>query len=1296
MAYANWAALVAAESTANYAVVKSDQRSQWAMLAIHGDQLERLTTDIVTDVANANRYTRYALNLHDTTVPADNQRMRIIATNFDEPQCVAIQNNASYTLAVHAISDVAELPGDLGKIRIRGVDGTRQTRLTEILTDAGFAVVNKCEEGVATLGERGDALDPNNIVNKNRNTAGVNMELDLTFRKTLVTNPADLSSPKSALYTTFINALAAYFATYNKYNRWADLAAIEVEGTDYDIETVTNSSRWTHIAIHGGGMELMTTSLARAVAEAETQRYWSLIATKGANDVDLSITGTRFDNPACVALVGGASFCISYHGMSNATAGTTSPVAEVSGLDTYNRDRIINALVDAGFNAIVATHGENSTGDVNNIVNKTSSGAGVQIDMNRALRDSFLVSGNAADEGTSATTTIFDDFVAAIASVTHQEPVEVGNRPFDVGEFGTLALTQEVTLTHNRAHQQACQDAGSGTTFFTQLISDGVQLADEGAAPPDGTRAARGDICINRVSNTGVLLDRMWCRGFDHGASLGGVEFEGGSFYLWLATDATEQAIGTNAYGDKICKIQYVANKIYDKGDLDIDIYDVFPSGSERLAPCMDFASNRVGVFRRQGGVDSYRVYDMTAFRAKNFSAPFWPVNNVANPEVRQAWCIYQEYVYAIYGEAWGDGNPPPPTGVGNTHMTIIHLPTGQLMEDHIRNTEMALENREPESLNIWDQHTEPKLMYGWSVSDTLPRRCRLQTISARWPYRNWQEVVENEETTAYEVHQTDRGSEVSHLAIHGEAQEAMTMYMAQEIAQLNEQEFFAVEGKKGSTPPDNNNLLRIPSTLFDQTDCVALQNRVAYSWSYHGRATDLGDPAGGVVYVGGLDAWNRQRTAVALEAAGFNVIEGGREGGGFGDQGNAANIVNRSVTGAGLFASGLRGAVPMALANGGGVQLELSRALRNSMSASGDAGDLTEGTTSIFTDFVNAVSSVVSDPSGNEVEAPEDKCVRYFINDYNLDQPSRGIKLMEGSEWASPVSPRRFNLEIPQFHGEVAMWHDPLDTMKVTLQVQISARTQSVLRQRWDDFVSLCGTGKWIPIRLERYRGIFLISDTEHDPLDNNRPFGEYANAQLESMTAPEYEHASLRLTTTCIFNVPVGQWRSHKVYTQAYEGPGGPFKAIVAKTSSVPVYSMIIRVQGGPGLDRNLASWSIIDRWSQTGIGWDDPVGVNLNNGEWLYCNTDNMRAYISSAQTMPEVGEDWSDFVDRINGVAAWSNFRYLRNGPLMLTHKLEWNETSQSLTHTSGVNIEMIAIDGDPVDRELVIQARSAHR
>lgn len=46
--------------------------------------------------------------------------------------------------------------------------------------------------------------------------------------------------------------------------------------------------------------------------------------------------------------------------------------------------------------------------------------------------------------------------------------------------------------------------------------------------------------------------------------------------------------------------------------------------------------------------------------------------------------------------------------------------------------------------------------------------------------------------------------------------------------------------------------------------------------------------------------------------------------------------------------------------------------------------------------------------------------------------------------------------------------------------------------------------------------------------------------------------------------------------------------------------------------------------------------------------------------------------------------------------MLTHKLEWNEELQDLTHTSGINIAMTAIDGDPVDRELVIQARAANR
>jgi phage replication-related protein YjqB (UPF0714/DUF867 family) len=1296
MAYTSWAALVAAESTANYAIEINDQRSQWSAIAIHGDRLERLTADIARDVAAANRYSFYALNIHDTTVPANQQRLRISAPNFDEPQCLALQSNALYSMSIHAISDVAELPEDLGKIRVRGLDPTRQTRITEVLTAAGFSVVNKSEEGNPVGGERGDALDINNIVNKTRTARGTNIELDLTFRRTLVTDPDDLDSPKSALYTTFIDALADYLATYDKYNNWADLSANEVDGVDYETESISSASRWAHIAVHGGGIELMTASVAKAVAENETQKYWAFKGIKASNVDDLYMTATRFDNPDCVAMVSQSSYCVSYHGMTDDTAGTTTPTAFVGGLDTYNRDRVIAALNAKGIAAVLATKGEVNSENVNNIVNKTQSGRGVQIEMNRALRDSFLVSGNAADEGTSATTQTFTDFVDAVSSVVHEEAITSGDRPFDVGEFSTQVLGKEVTLTYNRTHQQAIQESTTGYMFFTQIISDGVVLPDESGPLPSMARDARGDICINKVDPSGNLVSKMWCRGFDHGASLGGVEVDGsGDYFLWLATDAAERPIGTNAYGVKICRIAYVEDKIYDKGDSDIDIYDVFPEGSERLAPSMDFANNRVGVYRRQNGIDSYRVYGMTEFRNKDFADPIWVMDNVAAPVVRQAWCLFGEYIYTIYGEAWSESNPKPPLGVGNTHFTIIHMPTAKLIEDHIRNTELALEKREPESVNIWNQLSgSPQLMYGWSVSDTNPRRCHMRVIGNRWPYRNWQELTDNEDPANYQVHEVLRGSNVSHLAIHGDLQELMTMALAQGTADLNGHEYFAVEGKKGTAFPDNNNLLRIPSTLFDHPNCVSLQNSVEYSWSYHGRANDLGDPADGIVYVGGLDTPNRQRTLKALTDRGFNAVDGGREGGGFGDQQYPANIVNRSVSGAFMAAAGMTEISPL-LANGGGVQLELSRALRDRMSATGDASDMSEGTTEVFTDFIGAVAQVAADPSGEEEETSEERCIRYFINNYNLNQSQYGIKLMQGTEWASSISPRRFDLEIPMWHGQIPMWHDPLDTMKVTFEVEIKASTQSVLRQRYNDFVSLCGAGKWIPVLLERYRGIYLMSDTEHDPADNNKPYGEYAYAQLESLSAPEYDHPGMRLTTTVVFNVPVGQWRSHKVYTQTYNGPGS-YKSVVAKVSSVPVYSHIIRVKGGPGGDRNIEAFTVVDQWSQTGVAWNDPTGINLDYDEWLYCNTENMRAYISKVESMPNPGESWSEFIERIDGLAAWSNFRYIRNGPLMLTHKLEWNEAAQALTHTSGVDITMTAIDGGSVAREMLIQARAANR
>lgn len=199
------------------------------------------------------------------------------------------------------------------------------------------------------------------------------------------------------------------------YQSYAELEAAETEGVDYlrtsrDVAGAT----WASIAIHGGGIEAGSGEMADQVAGAHMD-FYEFDGIKPSGNSDLHITSTLFDEPICVAMVGASKRTLSFHGY----AGTVG-VAEtaIGGLDTDLRDRIDAALTAAGFTVIAASQ-EIAGTDPANICNENASGAGVQLELSRALRESFFPGGDLtkssrdSDERTQA----FYDYAAAIESV---------------------------------------------------------------------------------------------------------------------------------------------------------------------------------------------------------------------------------------------------------------------------------------------------------------------------------------------------------------------------------------------------------------------------------------------------------------------------------------------------------------------------------------------------------------------------------------------------------------------------------------------------------------------------------------------------------------------------------------------------------------------------------------------------------------------------------------------------------------------------------------------------------------
>lgn len=965
----------------------------------------------------------------------------------------------------------------------------------------------------------------------------------------------------------------------DKYKNWKELTENETEREDYEVEVIKEYSPWSHLAIHGGGMELMTSTVAREVAVARRQNYASLLGIKDKDNNDLHIGVTHFDAPWALSMQKGADYTFSFHGRGETDVDTIY----VGGNDPDTQKKVVSALKKAGF-ATSASTKESGADEAGNIAAKNARKKGVHIELTRKFRNSLVESGDAKDEGKSKTTTVFKKFITALVSVTDKEKNYQNWKEFSSYEKEGEDYTLDIDKRDSRWSHLAIH-GGRMELWTTQVAQSVAGTNKQSSYTLNG--ASRDKAQRQRINS--IKFDEPQCvklqKSVDYSVSYHGI---------------------SNQEGDPEGPIVYV-------GGLD----------KKRRDSVIESLKNK-GFTTKPGGKEA-------------------------------------------------EGNNDDPKNIVNKNRSKagVQLELNRSLRDSFSSTGDAGD----------DDGQPTKTFHDFVAAVASATRSGDQ-------YQSWKSLSSNEtEGYDYTVELNDTGSNLTHIAIHGGAMEDMTASVAREAAKKKDQSFFSVIAED----VDTTSRMRIPSTKFDHPDCVELQKSAYYSISYHERYDLDNDPKDGYVLVGGLAEELKNRLAEELRKKGFQVLPGrrlepfnvemgGKEGDG--DHDDPKNIVNRT-------------------SSGSGAQLEISRNLLNRMSSTGSSKDESAKKTQTFWDFIGSVTTVSGIPDKPEVENGDQRCIRYFINDFNMNQPRIGYKLMKATEYAPSISPRRFNLTIPMFHGQVPTWQDPIDRITVQMEVRVMGRSASELRQRWDDFTGLCGAGKYAPVKLERYRGIYLSSDPEHDPMDRSKSFGEYANAQLESLPTPEFEAGSNQLVATVVFNVPAGQWRSNKIYMDRYTKNGSGQRCRVAKVSTLPVYSMIIRVQGGSSKNGRLAHWSVVDEQSNTGVAWTDPKGINLNDGEYVYADTSTMRAYISTKQDWPKAGEGFDDFADRIKGKAAWSDYRYIRNGPLSLTSKVQYVEGTkgdpdyEGLEHRSGVRIVMHTEDGKNVDgKELVIRSRAA--
>jgi phage replication-related protein YjqB (UPF0714/DUF867 family) len=170
----------------------------------------------------------------------------------------------------------------------------------------------------------------------------------------------------------------------DRYSSFDELRRHEREGIDFRICVTQRGPPVAVIAPHGGRIEPATSEITAAIAGALYSSYY-FEGLRSRPHSHLHITSTKFDEPKCLALISMCDLVVAVPGL----AGRREAV-DVGGRDHQLRDLIDANLHAAKFDSKIITSGSHAATSRSNICNKGRRGAGVQLEITKALRDDFM------------------------------------------------------------------------------------------------------------------------------------------------------------------------------------------------------------------------------------------------------------------------------------------------------------------------------------------------------------------------------------------------------------------------------------------------------------------------------------------------------------------------------------------------------------------------------------------------------------------------------------------------------------------------------------------------------------------------------------------------------------------------------------------------------------------------------------------------------------------------------------------------------------------------------------------
>ena len=179
--------------------------------------------------------------------------------------------------------------------------------------------------------------------------------------------------------------------------------------SEFSMRMKKGNSGIIYFSPHGGGIESGASELAEFSADPQDS-YYAFEGRLGSGNSVLHVTSTHFNEPNAVNLVHQHRIAVSYHGYSDSAVKNT----KIGGLDVQLRNFVSEEFTAAGIPWEMEPAGSDIAGaEPGNIVNETTRGMGIQLEISTMQRNAFFSTNTAAGRRTSRLPE-FDNYIAAV------------------------------------------------------------------------------------------------------------------------------------------------------------------------------------------------------------------------------------------------------------------------------------------------------------------------------------------------------------------------------------------------------------------------------------------------------------------------------------------------------------------------------------------------------------------------------------------------------------------------------------------------------------------------------------------------------------------------------------------------------------------------------------------------------------------------------------------------------------------------------------------------------------------